>query len=130
MLEQLPLTTIASILGIVLIVIFLITSGDTATFIMASMTDKGTMNPHNRLKVIWGVLIAAIASVLLFSGGLEALQTASLISALPFTVVMLLLIVSFFKMIKHEVIPITKRDVRRHKRIMEHIEKTENNTNK
>ncbi|MFY0743862.1 BCCT family transporter [Solibacillus silvestris] len=130
MLEQLPLTTIASILGIVLIVIFLITSGDTATFIMASMTDKGTMNPHNRLKVIWGVLIAAIASVLLFSGGLEALQTASLISALPFTVVMLLLIVSFFKMIRHEVIPITKRDVRRHKRIMEHIEKTENNTNK
>ena len=125
MLEQLPLTTIASILGIILIVIFLITSGDTATFIMASMTDKGTMNPRNRLKVIWGVLIAAIASVLLFSGGLEALQTASLISALPFTVVMLLLIVSFFKMIRHEIIPITKRDVRRHKRIMEHIEKTE-----
>ncbi|WP_339195700.1 BCCT family transporter [Solibacillus sp. FSL R5-0449] len=128
MLEQLPLTTIASILGIVLIVIFLITSGDTATFIMASMTDKGTLNPHNRLKVIWGVLIAAIASVLLFSGGLEALQTASLISALPFTVVMLLLIVSFFKMIRHEIIPITKRDVRRHKRIMEHIEKTESET--
>src|SRR5690606_14296036 len=122
MLDQLPLTTIASFLGIALIFIFLITSSDTATFIMASMTSHGTMDPSNRLKVIWGVLIAAIASVLLFSGGLEALQTASLISALPFTVVMLLLIVSFIKMIRHEVPPVTKRDARRYKRIMEQIE--------
>ncbi|MFS0875937.1 BCCT family transporter [Solibacillus isronensis] len=121
MLDQLPLTTIASILGIALIFIFLITSSDTATFIMASMTSNGTMNPNNGLKIIWGVLIAAIASVLLFSGGLEALQTASLISALPFTVVMLLLIVSFVKMIRHEVPPVTKRDVRRYKRIIEQI---------
>ena len=63
--------------------------------------------------------------IIKFNG--KSVQTASLISALPFTVVMLLLIVSFFKMIRHEVIPITKRDVRRHKRIMEHIEKTEKN---
>lgn len=130
LLDQLPLTTIASIIGMVLIFTFLITSADSATFIMASMTSNGALNPTNALKVIWGVLMAAIASVLLFTGGLEALQTASLISALPFTVVILLLIVSFAKMVRHEVIPISKRELTRYKRIMKQIDESENKDKK
>ena len=130
LLDQLPLTTIASIIGMILIFTFLITSADSATFIMASMTSNGALNPTTALKVIWGVLMAAIASVLLFTGGLEALQTASLISALPFTVVILLLIVSFAKMIRHEVIPISKRELTRYKRIMKQIDESENKDKK
>ena len=74
------------------------------------------------MKVIWGVLMAAIAGVLLFTGGLDALQTASLISALPFTFIVLLLIVSFLKMIKDEMVPISKRDIKRLKKMREYIE--------
>lgn len=109
MLDQLPLTFIASLIGIALIFIFLITSADSATFIMASMTSNGTPNPTMFLKIVWGILMAAIASVLLFTDGLNTLQTASLISALPFTVVVLMLIASLAKMLRTERIPITKK---------------------
>lgn len=58
-----------------------------------------------------------------FHGGLEALQTASLISALPFTVVVLLLVVSFMKMLRDEILPISKKELKRHKKILEQIKK-------
>ncbi len=122
MLEQLPLTMVASIIGILLIFTFLITSADSATYMMASMTSNGALNPRNRVKIVWGVLMAAISSVLLFTGGLDALQTASLISALPFTIIVLLLIVSFVKMLRHEMVPISKRDIKRLKKMREYIE--------
>lgn len=123
MLNELPFTFITSIIAMLLIFTFLVTSADSATFIMASMTSNGTLNPSMLSKIVWGVLMAAIASVLLFTDGLNTLQTASLISALPFTIVMLLLIVSFVKMMRHESIPITKRELRRMKQIQEQLEK-------
>ena len=125
MLDQLPLTFIASLIGIALIFIFLITSADSATFIMASMTSSGTPNPSMFSKIVWGILMAAIASVLLFTDGLNTLQTASLISALPFTVVVLMLIASLVKMLRTERIPITQKEVRRMKYIQAQIEKEE-----
>lgn len=123
MLDQLPLTFMASLIGIALIFIFLITSADSATFIMASMTSNGTLNPSTSLKMVWGILMAAIASVLLFTDGLNTLQTASLISALPFTFIVLLLIASFAKMLRTERIPITQKEMRRAKYIQEELEK-------
>src|SRR5690606_6473792 len=79
--RYLPISGITSIVSMVLILIFLVTSGDTATYILASMTSEGSLNPPQKLKVVWGVLISVIAGVLLYAGGLEALQTASLIAA-------------------------------------------------
>ncbi|KOY80342.1 BCCT family transporter [Lysinibacillus macroides] len=130
MLEHLPLSMIASALGILLIFIFLITSADSATFIMASMTTKGSLNPSVWSKLIWGVLMAAISGVLLYTGGLEALQTASLIAALPFTVILLLLMIAFIKMMKNEIIPVKKKDIQRLKIARKHIEKEAKAKNK
>lgn len=127
LLEQLPFTLISSIIGIVLIFVFLITSADSATFMMASMSSHGSLNPAMQVKVIWGLLMGAIASVLLFTGGLNTLQTASLIAALPFTVVILLLAISFMKMMKYEQIPLTKRDIRRMRDIRLQLKERENN---
>ncbi|WP_164216952.1 BCCT family transporter [Virgibacillus sp. YIM 98842] len=95
-----PFTDILSIISILLIFTFMVTSADSATYILGSMTSKGTLNPALITKIIWGVLITAIALVLLFSGGLEALQTASLTAALPFTVILLIMLVSIFKGVK------------------------------
>ncbi|MFZ3576715.1 BCCT family transporter [Virgibacillus sp. DJP39] len=106
---SLPLTNIMSILAIFLIFTFLVTSADSATYILGSMTSKGSLNPGIGVKIIWGTLITAIAVVLLVAKGLEALQTASLVSALPFTIILLLMLVSFLKMLKKEKIP-TKND--------------------
>ncbi|MFD2045110.1 BCCT family transporter [Ornithinibacillus salinisoli] len=98
----LPLSNIMSLLAILLIFTFLVTSADSATYILGSMTSRGSLNPALYVKMIWGVLITAIAVVLLLAGGLDALQTASLISALPFTVILILIVISFLKMISKE----------------------------
>jgi len=72
--------------------------------------------------------MALIAGILLYAGGLNALQTASLISALPFTVLLLLLLVAMYKLLKREPIPISKRELRRFKEIQTHLDKTEKDT--
>lgn len=115
--DVLPLTTIMSILAILLIFTFLVTSADSATYILASMTSYGSLNPPTFFKVVWGVLMSAIAAVLLFAGGLEALQTASLISALPFTLLLLLMVFSFIKLIRQETLPIKESEIEHFKRM-------------
>lgn len=99
---DLPLSTILSLLSILLIFTFLVTSADSATYILGSMTTKGSLNPPLIVKIIWGILITAIAIVLLLAGGLDALQTASLTSALPFTIILLLMVVAFMKLLKRD----------------------------
>src|SRR5690606_15721013 len=102
LLGQLPLGTVMSIISIVLILTFLVTSADSAAFIMASMTTGGSLNPPTYAKYVWGVLMSAIAGVLLYAGGIEALQTASLVAAFPFTVLILLMIFSMLRLIRKE----------------------------
>lgn len=115
--EFLPMTTMLSILSILLIFTFLVTSADSATYILASMTTQGSLNPPRFAKIVWGVLMAAISAVLLYAGGLEALRTASLIAALPFTVLLLLLIIAILKLLKKEPLPIRPADLRRFRRL-------------
>ncbi|ELK48707.1 BCCT family transporter [Halobacillus sp. BAB-2008] len=107
--EYLPLTGIMSMLSILLIATFLITSADSATYILASMTTNGSLTPSLPIKIVWGVLMAAIAAVLLVAGGLNALQTASLVSALPFTIILIIFVYAFTKMIRREPLPERKR---------------------
>src|SRR5699024_12129897 len=99
---DLPMPNVLSVFAILLIFTFLVTSADSATYILGSMTSRGSLNPKLFVKIIWGVLITAIAVVLLLAGGLGALQTASLTSALPFTVILLLIVLSFIKMLKRD----------------------------
>ncbi|MBR7553888.1 BCCT family transporter [Allobacillus sp. GCM10007491] len=125
MLQILPLPTLSSLLAILLVATFLITSADSAAYILGSMTTKGSLTPPMRVKMIWGVLLAAIAGVLLFAGGLEALQTASLIAALPFALIMLLMIAALIKLLRKDVVPISKRELRRYKRMQDRLEQLE-----
>ncbi|ENH97904.1 glycine betaine transporter [Gracilibacillus halophilus YIM-C55.5] len=94
-LSELPLHLITNLLAIVLILIFFITSADSASFVLGSMTSNGDLEPKVSVKLTWGLLIAGAASVLLFSGGggLHALQTASIIAALPFAIIMIVMII-------------------------------------
>lgn len=128
--RQLPLSTIMSILSILLILTFLVTSADSATYILSSMTTKGSLNPPMTAKIVWGTLMAAIAGVLLYSGGLGALQTASLIAALPFTVILLLLIIAVVKLLRKEPLPIRKADLKRYRRLEEAANKTPDKSRK
>ena len=123
MYEHLPMTGLLSILSILLIFTFLVTSADSATYILANMTSGGRLDPPMYAKLIWGVLMSAIAAVLLAAGGLSSLQTASLVAALPFTVLLLLLMWSIVRLLRHEPLPIRKADLRRYQSLTEAAEK-------
>jgi len=89
MLDSLPAGGVLAVLATVLIGTFFITSADSATFVLGMLTSRGDLNPGTRIKLVWGVLQSSIAAVLLLSGGLAALQTASVIAALPFAVILI-----------------------------------------
>ncbi|EOR27132.1 transporter, BCCT family protein [Niallia nealsonii AAU1] len=66
------------------------------------LSANGIQNPSNRIKIIWGLLLTTISLVLLYSGGLQALQNMMIIAALPFSVIMILMTVSLLKEVHHE----------------------------
>lgn len=100
--ETLPLGTILSLLAILLISTFFITSADSATFVLGMQTTNGSLNPPNSVKLTWGFIQSAAAAVLLISGGLSGLQTAAIIAAFPFTFVLIGMGVSLFVSLKKE----------------------------
>ncbi|MEU8940137.1 BCCT family transporter [Streptomyces goshikiensis] len=91
MLDALPLGTLTSYVAMVLVMTYFVTSADSASLVMGSLTSRGSLNPPTWLVVTWGILMAAVAAVLLVAGGLKSLQTATILVALPFVLVMLLL---------------------------------------
>ncbi|MCG7339541.1 BCCT family transporter [Staphylococcus sp. ACRSN] len=101
--NHLPLGMILSIIALVLIASFFITSADSATFVLGMQTTYGSLEPSNVVKVTWGVAQSLIAFVLLFAGGgngaeaLNAIQSAAIISALPFSFVVIMMMISFYK---------------------------------
>lgn len=101
-LSYFPLGNIMSYIAIFLIAMFFITSADSATFVLGMQTTGGSLYPPNRIKLIWGVIQSSAAAVLLLAGGLGALQTASIIAAFPFTILMILMIFAFVKSLKTE----------------------------
>src|SRR3954462_10006794 len=74
--DHLPLSTLLSILGFAVVAIYYITVADTATFVLGMLSEGGTLNPSNKIKMTWGVIQSALAGVLLLAGGLNVLQTA------------------------------------------------------
>lgn len=101
-LNELPFSTIAIVLSIMLISTFFITSADSATFVIGMQTTNGMLNPPLRVKLTWGMIQAGSATVLLWSGGLAALQTASIISAFPFTIILMLMMVAIHRALEQE----------------------------
>ncbi|PTF42034.1 choline transporter [Staphylococcus chromogenes] len=101
--HHLPMGMVLSIIALLLISSFFITSADSATFVLGMQTTFGSQNPSAFVKVTWGVAQSLIAFVLLLSGGgdgeagLTALQNAAIISALPFSFVVILMMISFYK---------------------------------
>ncbi|MFP4263920.1 MAG: BCCT family transporter, partial [Halomonas sp.] len=89
MLEQLPLSAITSFVGIVLVMVFFITSSDSGSLVIDSITAGGKVDAPKPQRIFWALIEGAIAIALLLGGGLAALQTAALTTGLPFTLVLL-----------------------------------------
>src|SRR5690625_1588430 len=98
--NELPMGALLSIVAIVLVSVFFITSADSATFVLVMQTTFGSRTPPVGVKIVWGLSLSAFAYILLLAGGetgLNALQSAAIIAALPFSVVVILMVVAFYK---------------------------------
>ena len=102
MLNNLPLSFITSLFGVLLIITFFVTSSDSASLVIDIITSGGNTNPPTIQRIFWAVTEGLVAIVLLVGGGLVALQTASIITGLFFAVILLFMCLSLLKGLKEE----------------------------
>jgi len=103
LLSQLPYPTGTSLLSVLLIATFLITSADSACFVVAMMTSQGNLDPTTRLKVLWGVVMATITAFLVRHGNLDPIQAVAQMSAVPFSLVLILMALALPVKLSHYV---------------------------
>lgn len=102
MLRDLPLGGIFSFIAILLVTIFFITSSDSGSLVVDMLASGGHPNPPTWSRVLWAVLEGVVAAALLLAGGLEALQAGALATALPFSVVLILMVISNVKALRFD----------------------------
>jgi choline/carnitine/betaine transport len=103
------------ILAMVLVAIFFITGADSASLVMSSLSSNGSSDPKRGLVVFWGTLTGAVAAVMLLAGGdepseaLSGLQRITIVAALPFVLVMLLLCFAIVKDLRRDPLSLRRR---------------------
>ena len=102
MLEGLPLASITAVVSIVLVIVFFVTSSDSGSLVVDSITAGGKLDAPLPQRVFWCIFQGAVAIALLLGGGLEALQAMVISIGLPFTLVLLLMCASIFRSLQRE----------------------------
>ncbi len=100
--DSMPLPLLLSCIALVLLMIFFVTSADSAVLVLASMSTDEAGDPPLKRKLAWGIAVALIAAALLLAGGLDALQGMITIAALPFALLMVLVMVSLYRVLDQE----------------------------
>ena len=95
--EHFPLSSITSILGVLVVVSFFVTSSDSGSMVIDIITAGGNPDPPIPQRLFWAILEGVVAAALLLSGGLAALQSAVIATGLPFAIVLLVLCFSLKK---------------------------------
>ena len=109
------ITAAVIVLAMVLVAIFFITGADSASLIMASLSSNGSAEPKRGLVIFWGLLTGAVAAVMLLAGGdepseaLSGLQRITIVAALPFVLVMLLLCFALVKDLRRDPLSLRQR---------------------
>lgn len=96
-LEQLPLSFFTSLIAIVLVISFFVTSSDSGSLVIDSLTSGGKLDSPVGQRVFWAQTEGIVAAVLLIGGGLGALQTASITTGLPFAFILLFMCYSLYR---------------------------------
>ncbi len=108
-LERLPGSGIVSIVAIVMVAVFFVTSADSGALVVDLLASGGQDRTPVWQRIFWSLLMGAVAIALLLADGLTALQTATIASALPFSIILLLSLWGLFKALKLDA---TKRGIR------------------
>nr|WP_319998394.1 BCCT family transporter [uncultured Draconibacterium sp.] len=117
LLEQFPISTVTSTVGVILVSSFFITSSDSGSLVVDSLTAGGKLDAPVAQRIFWALTEGAVAAVLLIGGGLGALQTAAISTGLPFAIILLFLVWSLLKGLREE-----HQDLMEVKREKEHQE--------
>ncbi len=115
LLNSLPLGTVLSIIAMLLVAIFFVSGADAASIVMGTLSQKGTIEPQRWIVVFWGVVMGAIAAIMLIIGAgkgdaLTGIQNITIIMAAPFALVMVALCVALAKDLHDD--PLMRRDRR------------------
>lgn len=102
LLEQFPFSFISSLVGVLLVVFFFVTSSDSGSLVVDSITSGGKLDAPVGQRIFWASAEGAVAAVLLLGGGLTALQTAAITTGLPFAFVLLIMCYSLYRGLHEE----------------------------
>jgi glycine betaine transporter len=104
--DYFPFSALLSIVALFLIFIFLVTSADSASFVLGMMTSRGSTDPPTWLKLLWGVVVAALTAATLFAGGkIHVMRAIAISGAIPFVLIMLVQVACLFHGLLHERAP-------------------------
>jgi len=96
MLSNYPLELITSLVAVLLVVTFFVTSSDSGSLVVDHLTSGGKHDVPKVQRIFWALTEGAVAAVLLIGGGLTALQTASVTTGLPFAVILLVMVYTLY----------------------------------
>ncbi|QFZ54561.1 BCCT family transporter [Oceanihabitans sp. IOP_32] len=112
-LEDYPFTFILNIVAIVLITGFFVTSSDSGSLVVDSLTTGGKIDAPVGQRIFWAFAEGGIAAVLLLGGGLQALQTATVVTGLPFAIILIIMCFSLYKGLSEDLQELKKRESRK-----------------
>lgn len=100
--QEYPLPILLSITTLVVLWVFFVAGADAGTVVLGELSTGGSPNPKTWIRLLWGVLLAGVAGVLLASGGLGALQKASVLTGTPFAIILVGICFAFYKTLSQE----------------------------
>lgn len=102
MLREYPFGFFTSLIGILLVTSFFVTSSDSGSLVIDSITAGGKLDAPVGQRIFWALAEGSVAATLLLGGGLRALQTAAISTGLPFTIILLIMCYSLYKALREE----------------------------
>ncbi len=112
LLSDFPLTALTSLIAMMLVFVFFVTSSDSGSLVIDIITSGGNLDPPVAQRVFWAISEGVVAAVLTIGGGLTALQTASITTGLPFAVVLVLMSWGLLQAFRKEIPPLSHRAAR------------------
>ena len=100
--EAFPMSNVLSFTAILLVFVFLVTSVDSATFVLGMLTSKGSTTPPVRKKLAWGITLGVLGGALTLSRNVSVVKSIAILGAIPFSVFLLLQIIGFLRVLIRE----------------------------
>ncbi|NNG11544.1 MAG: BCCT family transporter [Arenibacter sp.] len=112
-LEDYPFAFVLNVIAIILIAGFFVTSSDSGSLVVDNLTSGGKIDAPVGQRVFWAVGEGSVAAVLLLGGGLQALQTATIVTGLPFAVILIIMCFSLYKGLSEDMKKLKKRETQK-----------------